>query len=96
MIVAASVPFFPRSFLPPFNEGSLTVSVVSAPGITLDESDAILNYLYEHMENPIFQCRFRWRANSIAFWDNRCAQHNAINDYQGHRRLMHRLEESKA
>ncbi len=35
------LPFLGRGFLPPFNEGSLTVSVVSAPGITLDESDAI-------------------------------------------------------
>ena len=37
----AMVPFMGRSFLPPFNEGSLTVSVVSAPGITLQESDVI-------------------------------------------------------
>ena len=37
----ATFPFLARSFLPPFNEGSLTVSVVSVPGITLEESDAI-------------------------------------------------------
>ncbi|NNF05960.1 MAG: efflux RND transporter permease subunit, partial [Candidatus Eisenbacteria bacterium] len=37
----AILPFLGRSFLPPFNEGSLTVSVVSAPGITLEESDAV-------------------------------------------------------
>lgn len=36
----ALLPFLGRSFLPPFNEGSLTVSVVSAPGIPLEESDA--------------------------------------------------------
>ena len=43
LLVGASalLPFFGRSFLPPFNEGSLTVSVVSAPGITLAESDEI-------------------------------------------------------
>lgn len=43
LLVAALVtlPFLGRSFLPPFNEGSLTVSVVSPPGITLGESDAI-------------------------------------------------------
>lgn len=60
-------------------------------GIPRDESDGILRYLYEHMENPLFQCRFRWRANSIAFWDNRCAQHNPVNDYHGFRRVMHRI-----
>ncbi|HSU06009.1 MAG TPA: TauD/TfdA family dioxygenase, partial [Acetobacteraceae bacterium] len=46
-------------------------------GIPRDESDGVLRYLYEHLENPLFQCRFRWRANSIAFWDNRCTQHRA-------------------
>ena len=39
--------------------------------IPIDESDAMLRYLYEHMENPLFQCQFRWRSNSIAFWDRR-------------------------
>ena len=50
-------------------------------GIPVDESDAVLRYLFEHIENPLFQCRFRWQAHSIAFWDNRCAQHKALWDY---------------
>lgn len=50
-------------------------------GIPRDESRALLLFLFEHMENPIFQCRFKWRKNSIAFWDNRCAQHRAMWDY---------------
>ncbi len=60
-------------------------------GIPPDESDAILRYLYEHMENPLFQCRFRWRENSLAFWDNRCVQHRAMWDYWPHTRSGHRV-----
>ena len=51
------------------------------------ESDAMLEMLYRHIETPEFMCRFNWRANSVAFWDNRCAQHRAIFDYHPHRRL---------
>jgi taurine dioxygenase len=60
-------------------------------GMTREESAPILRYLFAHQIRPEFTCRFRWRPGSIAFWDNRCAQHNAINDYAGHRRLMHRI-----
>jgi taurine dioxygenase len=60
-------------------------------GMTREESAPILGFLFQHQVRPEFTCRFRWQPGSIAFWDNRCAQHNAINDYQGHRRLMHRI-----
>ena len=60
-------------------------------GMTTEESAPLLRYLFRHQVRPDFTCRFRWRPGSIALWDNRCAQHNAINDYQGHRRLMHRI-----
>ena len=46
-----------------------------------EESDALLAFLLAHAENPLWQCRFRWRRNSMAFWDNRCAQHRAMWDY---------------
>jgi taurine dioxygenase len=60
-------------------------------GIPRDESEGILRYLYEHIENPLFQCRFRWQPNSVAFWDNRCAQHRAMWDYWPHRRYGNRV-----
>ena len=60
-------------------------------GVPHDESEAILSYLYQHQENPLFQCRFRWRENSIAFWDNRCVQHRAMWDYWPHTRSGHRV-----
>jgi alpha-ketoglutarate-dependent taurine dioxygenase len=60
-------------------------------GMTEEESAPLLQYLYRHQVRPEFTCRFRWRPGSVAFWDNRCTQHNAINDYHGHRRVMHRI-----
>jgi taurine dioxygenase len=45
------------------------------------ESDAVLKFLFGHVMQPEWTCRFRWRAHSIAFWDNRCTQHYAIPDY---------------
>ena len=54
------------------------------------ESTALLNFLYEHVKTPEFQCRFRWDVNSVAFWDNRACQHYAVADYD-ERRVMHRV-----
>jgi len=60
-------------------------------GMTEEESAPILTYLFGHLSRPEFTCRFSWAAGSLAFWDNRSAQHNAVNDYPGHRRVMHRI-----
>jgi len=60
-------------------------------GMTEEESAPLLEYLFRHQVRPEFTCRFRWRPGSLAFWDNRCVQHYPINDYHGHRRLMHRI-----
>ena len=60
-------------------------------GWTAQESKPLLDYLYAHASHPQFQTRFQWREGSIAFWDNRATWHLAVNDYQGERRLMHRI-----
>jgi taurine dioxygenase len=58
---------------------------------TIEESQPLLDYLFAHQVRPEFTCRFRWQPGSLAFWDNRCVQHNPINDYHGFRRVMHRV-----
>ena len=50
-------------------------------GLPKDEAEAVLGFLIRHAQRPEFQCRFRWRPHSIAFWDNRSVQHSAIWDY---------------
>ena len=60
-------------------------------GWTEEESRPLLHYLYEHASKPEFSCRVQWREGSLGLWDNRATWHLALNDYPGHRRLMHRV-----
>jgi taurine dioxygenase len=55
-------------------------------GLSRIESDGLLQMLFRHIETPEFQVRFRWHPGSVAFWDNRCAQHRALWDYYPNRR----------
>ncbi len=64
---------------------------VKIHGWSKEESDPLLQFLYQHAARPEFQCRFRWERGSIAFWDNLATWHYALNDYHGERRLMHRI-----
>ncbi|BAT58114.1 alpha-ketoglutarate-dependent taurine dioxygenase [Variibacter gotjawalensis] len=59
--------------------------------MTPEESRPIINFLVQHQTKPEFTCRFAWGVGSIAFWDNRCALHNPVNDYHGYKRAMHRV-----
>ena len=68
------------------------------PGFTLRfdgwtdaESKPLLDHLYAHVAKPEHTYRFQWQPGSVAFWDNRASWHYALNDYHGHRRLMHRI-----
>ncbi|MFT7653269.1 MAG: taurine dioxygenase [Limisphaerales bacterium] len=60
-------------------------------GMERSESDALLQQLYRQAWIPHVQCRFKWQANSVAFWDNRAAQHHAVGDYFPHSRTMERV-----
>ena len=60
-------------------------------GWSEEESRPLLEFLYAHLGRPGFTCRFRWRRDSVAFWDNRCSQHFPVNDYPGQRRVMERV-----
>lgn len=60
-------------------------------GLPEPESDATLAFLFDHLETPELSCRFRWRADSIAFWDNRCTLHRPVNDYFPALRRMERI-----
>jgi taurine dioxygenase len=60
-------------------------------GMTEEESAPLLQFLFQHQVKPEFTCRFAWQPGSLAFWDNRCVQHNPVNDYHGWRRVMHRI-----
>jgi taurine dioxygenase len=64
---------------------------VGFAGMTEDESAPLLEFLFRHQIRPEFTCRFRWTPGSLAIWDNRCAQHYAVNDYAGQRRIMQRI-----
>jgi taurine dioxygenase len=60
-------------------------------GMTPNESQPLLEYLYAHSVRPEFTCRFQWTDDAVVLWDNRCVQHYALNDYPGERRDMHRV-----
>ena len=60
-------------------------------GWTEEESAPLLQYLFRHISKPEFTYRFQWEPGSLAFWDNRCTWHYALNDYHGARRLLHRI-----
>ncbi len=50
-------------------------------GLSKQESNLILEFLFNHCEKTDFQIRYIWNKNDMAFWDNRCTLHKAIWDY---------------
>jgi taurine dioxygenase len=60
-------------------------------GMKSAESRALLGFLTEHLSAPDFTCRFRWRKDSLAMWDNRCTQHRVLADALPEYRRMERV-----
>lgn len=71
-----------------YANGAFTSHIV---GMDREDSDALLGRLFLEACVPEYQCRFKWRKDSIAFWDNRVVQHYATNDYWPQRRQMDRV-----
>ena len=71
-----------------FVNSLFTTKIIELPK---NESDVILKFLYEHIKTPEFTCRFNWKPNSIAFWDNRSTQHKPVNDYFPEHRMLERI-----
>ncbi|MEM7563668.1 MAG: TauD/TfdA family dioxygenase [Pseudomonadota bacterium] len=68
-----------------------SIHTLKFEGMTREESLPLLNYLYDQVPRPEFCFRLQWEKDTLAMWDNRCTQHYALNDYHGHRRVMHRI-----
>ena len=60
-------------------------------GMSVEESQDLLEFLYTESTRPEYSCRFRWKNNSVAFWDNRCVQHVATDDFLPLYRRMERV-----
>ena len=60
-------------------------------GQTREDSQPLLSRLFAHCFSGDFHYRFKWSPGSVAMWDNRSTWHWALNDYQGQRRIMHRI-----
>ncbi|MEM9085455.1 MAG: TauD/TfdA family dioxygenase [Pseudomonadota bacterium] len=60
-------------------------------GKTREESLPLLKKLFDAGLTDTNQCRLQWKPGTVAIWDNRTTWHNAMNDYQGHAREMHRI-----
>jgi len=68
---------------------SFTVKINDLPR---EEGDAVLRFLIRHCQRVEWSCRFKWEPHSVAFWDNRCAHHRAINDYLPNVRSGYRVQ----
>ena len=60
-------------------------------GMTDEESQPLIDFFMRQSIRPEHTCRVRWQTGTLTFWDNRCTQHFAVNDYPAETRIMHRI-----
>ena len=60
-------------------------------GMTDEESQPLMDFFMKQSIRPEHTCRVRWATGTLTFWDNRCTQHFAVNDYPAETRIMHRI-----
>ncbi|KAM0746017.1 alpha-ketoglutarate-dependent sulfonate dioxygenase [Meredithblackwellia eburnea MCA 4105] len=59
-------------------------------GLKVEESDALLNFLYDHIaKGTDFQTRVRWKPRTVVLWDNRVTSHTAIADFKSTGKVRH-------
>lgn len=61
-------------------------------GLSVAESEEILDALWRHATQPRFTWHHQWRAGDIVIWDNRCVMHHREPFDPGARRIMHRVQ----
>lgn len=92
--IAAETPVHPLVRTHPDGRKGIYFSrehTINFAGMTPRESEPLLDWLQTHLTQPMFTTRLEWQEGTLAFWDNRCLNHYALNDYHGERRAMHRL-----
>ena len=61
-------------------------------GLPVAESEALLDFLWEHTKQDKFTWKQEWRVGDLVWWDNRCAMHRRDAFDPSARRLMHRTQ----
>jgi taurine dioxygenase len=56
-------------------------------GMSSQESEKLLQMLFEHVNTPEFHVRLRWQPGCIAVWEERVTQHRGVADFSGPRKL---------
>ena len=80
----------PRTGRPPLYLGRRRLAYVE--GLSLEESEALLDRLWEHATRPEFTFAHQWRVGDILMWDNRATLHRRDPFDAETRRIMHRTQ----